>query len=137
IQRFDPATERIVGDFELARQAFTDSEIAICRYVEGLDVDASALEQLREELSELARLERKYRLDDAGLAARLQQAKSELQQLGEVAALSVLEKEVASLYAAAESVGRELRTARQKAGKQLQAAVARDLAELAMGDASL
>jgi DNA repair protein RecN (Recombination protein N) len=137
IQRFDPATERIVGDFELARQAFTDSEIAIGRYVEGLDVDASALEQLREELSELARLERKYRLDDAGLAARLQQAQSELQQLGEVAALSVLEKEVASLYAAAESVGRELRTARQKAGKQLQAAVARDLAELAMGDASL
>jgi DNA repair protein RecN (Recombination protein N) len=137
MNRYDPNTARIVSDFEVARRALTDSELAISRYVDGLDVDAASLEELREALSELARLERKYRLDDAGLAVRLEQTKEELRQLGAAGGLDALRKEVSALYADVQSVGLELRKARQKAAKQLEAAVARDLKELAMAEASL
>jgi DNA repair protein RecN (Recombination protein N) len=135
--RLDASTGSIVKEFELARDALTQSERAISRYLDGLDIDASSLEQLREELSELARLERKYRLDDAGLAQRLLGAREELDRMGESGNLKQLQKEVSELYQVVQARGQELRKARQKAAKQLESAVARDLAELAMADASL
>jgi DNA repair protein RecN (Recombination protein N) len=48
-----------------------------------------------------------------------------------------LQKEVQELYKVVQGRGQELRAIRQKAAKQLEAAVARDLAELAMADAAL
>lgn len=135
--RFDPSTERIARDFEVARDALSQSEIAISRYVDNLDIDASSLERLREELSDLARLERKYRTDDAGLVQRLEQARSELATLGDAAGSKALEQEVAVQLAEVERVGQELRAARKRAAVRLEAAVKRDLAELAMGDARL
>lgn len=135
--RLDAGAESIVKEFELAREALTQSERAISRYTDGLDVDAGSLEQLREELSELARLERKYRLDDAGLAQRLVVAREELDRLAESGDMKKLHKEVQELYKVVQARGQELRAIRQKAAKELEAAVARDLAELAMGDASL
>jgi DNA repair protein RecN (Recombination protein N) len=135
--RLDSSTEAIVKEFELAREALTQSERAISRYIDGLDIDAGSLEQLREELSELARLERKYRLDDAGLAQRLVTAREELGRLAESGDMKKLQKEVQELYKVVQARGQELRVIRQKAAKELQAAVARDLAELAMADATL
>jgi DNA repair protein RecN (Recombination protein N) len=135
--RLDPGTEPIARQYEAARDALAQSEIAINRYVNALDLDSSSLEQLREELSELARLERKYRLDDAGLADRLQKAQTELQQLGDPANTAKLEREVAKLESEMRGLGLELRLSRQKAAQQLIAAVSRDLAELAMAGAAL
>jgi DNA repair protein RecN (Recombination protein N) len=135
--KFDSSTERIIQDFEVARDALSQSELAIGRYVDNLDIDASSLEKLREDLSELARLERKYRTDDAGLLQRLEQARSELSTLGNSAGSKELEREVAVQLAAVQRVGQELRVARKKAAGRLEAAVQRDLAELAMGDAKL
>jgi DNA repair protein RecN (Recombination protein N) len=135
--RLDPSTEKIARDFESVRESLANSEFAVTRYVDGLDLDAGSLEQLREELSELARLERKYRVDDAGLAEYLVKAQSELQRLGAGSNISALEKEAAELFAVVQKRGKELRVARQKAAKQLEVAVSKDLAELAMGDASL
>jgi DNA repair protein RecN (Recombination protein N) len=137
LARLDTGTESIVKEFELAREALTQSERAITRYVDSLDVDAASLEQLREELSELARLERKYRLDDAGLADRLVVARGEYERLAESGDIKKLQREVQELFKVVQARGQELRTIRQKAAKQLEAAVARDLGELAMADAAL
>lgn len=135
--RLDPATEHVVRGFEVARQSLGESELAISRYVDTLELDSGALERLREELSELARLERKYRLNDEGLAIRLEQARSELQRISDSGVMQALEKEVETLFAKLRSEANELSATRRQAAKRLEAAVAKDLAELAMADAVL
>jgi DNA repair protein RecN (Recombination protein N) len=133
----DAETSGLVADFESAREALSESELSISRYVDSLDLDSSELERLREELSELARLERKYRLDDAGLAERLVKAKDELLRLGGGVSSAKLEREVGTLEADVKRYGAELRRVRETAAKKLIAAVKGDLAELAMIGAAI
>lgn len=135
--KFDASTNRIIQEFEEARGFLTRSEMAIGRYVASLDVDATALEELREELSDLARLERKYRVNDEGLCELQRKAREELALLGGDEGLKVLEKKVAELLTVVTSIGTELRAVRKKAAKKLMAAVATELSELNMVDASL
>jgi DNA repair protein RecN (Recombination protein N) len=137
MQRLDSTTTAIAREFEVAREALTKSEFGISRYVDALDLDTSALEGLREQLSELARLERKYRLNDGGLAERLGKAREELGRLGGSQTSAALEREVQTLYAEVEKVGAKLREVRRAAAKKLMGAVAKDLAELAMVGAAI
>jgi DNA repair protein RecN (Recombination protein N) len=137
MQRLDSTTGAIAQEFEEARNALAKSELRIGRYVEALDLDTSTLDQLREELSELARLERKYRLNDAGLAERLLKAQEELGRLVDSGAGAKLEREVAALFSQVQQAGEKLRTARQSAAKRLIGAVSKDLAELAMVGAAI
>lgn len=137
MQRLDQTTISIVDEFEVARDALAKSELEISRYVDTLDLDTSTLEQLREQLSELARLERKYRLNDAGLAERLDNARKELERLGASQTSVALEREVCSLYVEVEQFGKKLREVRQTAAKKMIAAVAKDLSELAMVGAAI
>jgi DNA repair protein RecN (Recombination protein N) len=137
MQRLDSTTATIAREFEVARDALAKSELGISRYVDSLDLDTSTLEQLRESLSELARLERKYRVTDAGLAERLVKAREELSRLGGSGSSAKLEREVAALYADVQQVGQKLRTARQAAATKLIGLVAKDLVELAMVGAAI
>ena len=137
MHRLDPSIAKIQGEFESAKRSLLESEIAVARYVDSLDVDASTLEVLREELSELARLERKYRLDDAGLCDLKARVARELDQLAGGEGYRELESEVAKLYDAAIQVGKELHKVRQKGATELTKAVSADLKELNMQDASL
>ncbi len=137
MQRLDSTTASIAREFEVVRDALAKSEFGISRYVNALDLDTSALEELREQLSELARLERKYRVNDAGLAERLDKARDELARLGDSQTSSALEREVSTLYAEVERVGAKLREVRQAAAKKLMGAVGKDLAELAMVGAAI
>lgn len=137
LRRYDAATATIINEFELARDALTRSELAIGRYVHTIDADTSSLEDLREELSELARLERKYRTDDAGLCERREKAQDELAKLGGGLGLQALEKDVASKFAAFKTLALDLRKIRQKAAKSLMTSVTDALAELNMADARL
>ena len=137
MQRLDPTISRIQGEFEAAKRSLLDSEIAVARYVDSLDVDASTLEALREELSELARLERKYRLDDTGLCDLKGKVARELNTLSGGDGFLNLEREVAKLLEAATDVGKELRKVRKKGADELCKSVSVDLRELNMRDASL
>ncbi|MEY4700693.1 MAG: repair protein RecN [Pseudomonadota bacterium] len=137
LRRYDAATATIINEFEVARDALTRSELAIGRYVHTIDADTSSLEDLREELSELARLERKYRTDDAGLCERREKAQDELAKLGGGLGLQALEKDVASKFAAFKTLALDLRKIRQKAAKSLMTSVTDALAELNMADARL
>lgn len=135
--RLDPSITAMQGEFESARRALLDSELSVARYVGSLEVDASTLETLREELSEIARLERKYRLDDAGLFELRAKVTKELEQLSGGHGYKALESEVAQLLAAAIKVGKELREVRRKGADGLTKGVNADLKELNMRDASL
>jgi len=135
--RLDSTFTKIQSEFESARQALLDSEISVARYVGALEVDASTLEEMREELSEIARLERKYRLDDAGLCALKSKVAAELTQLSGGEGCRELEREVARLYEKVLEIGQHLRKVRQKGAEGLTKAVSADLKELNMRDASL
>ena len=137
MSRLDPSIGSTQEDFENAKRALNHSEIAISRYVGSLEVDASTLETLREELSEMARLERKYRVDDAGLCALKERVKRELSQLFGGQGFRELELTVGRLHDIAMTLGRELRKVRQKGAEELCKAVSGDLKELNMRDASL
>jgi DNA repair protein RecN (Recombination protein N) len=137
MQRLDPSISKIQGEFESARRSLGESEIAVARYVDSLDVDASTLETLRGELSELARLERKYRLDDGGLCDLKARVIRELDQLSGGEGYRELEREVSKILETAQQVGKELRKIRLKGADELCKAVTADLKELNMRDASL
>jgi len=137
LRRYDPATATIINDFEVARDALTRSELAIGRYVHTIDADTSSLEDLREELSEIARLERKYRTDDAGLCERRERAREEISRLGGGPGAQALEREVAAKLHDFKTQALELRKTRQKAAKTLTSSVTEALAELNMADARL
>lgn len=135
--RLDSTFAKIQSEFESARQSLLESEISVARYVGALEVDASTLEELREELSEIARLERKYRLDDGGLFTLKGKVAADLEQLSGGDGCRELEREVANLHGKAVEIGRQLRRVRQKGAEGLTKAVIADLKELNMRDASL
>ncbi len=137
IARLDPSAESIARDFDRSVDALAECEIALSRYVNSLDVDASLLESLREELSLLARLERKYRQDDAGLLTLLESAQAELYQFDHQKGIRDASQLVEELTTEAHRIGSFLRKERQEAAKTLSASVNKELAELAMPDASL
>ena len=137
IARLDPSAESIARDFDRSVDALAECEIALSRYVNSLDVDASLLESLREELSLLARLERKYRQDDAGLLTLLESAQAELYQFDHQKGIRDASQLVEELTTEAHRIGSFLRKERQEAAKTLSASVHKELAELAMPDASL
>jgi DNA repair protein RecN (Recombination protein N) len=137
VSRIDPTAHDLVKEFESGRQMIAESEIALRRYVQSLEFDESELEGLRDELSELARLERKYKTDDSGLCALLERSKHELAALSAGADSAKAEREVERLYSACREVALKLRAARRTASAELCKAVSRDLRELNMTDASL
>jgi DNA repair protein RecN (Recombination protein N) len=137
IERLDPSAAKLLAEFETARESLAESELAVDRYVASLDFDVEILEAFRTELSDLARFERKYKVDDAGLCELKSRAERELSALNGGPGFRKLEQEVESLHSRVLEVGKALRTTRNKGAKELCAAVASDLKELSMRDASL
>lgn len=135
--RLDPGASSILTEFDAARTALVRSELSIGRFVQALDLDSSSLEKLREELSDLARIERKYRVDDAGLLALKRESEQELDAISGGERYREIEREVAMLLEQVLKVGQELRALRSKGALLLCSSVGQDLAELNMRDASL
>jgi DNA repair protein RecN (Recombination protein N) len=136
VARIDPAATHLVSEFETGRQMLADSEISLRRYVQSLEFDESELENLREELSEIARLERKHKTDDAGLVALRDRSKQELQSLINLSSAADTERELQQLLARVKEVAAKLHQARASAARELAAAVSQDLKELNMTHAS-
>ena len=137
LARLDPGASTILTEFDAARTALVRSELSIGRFVQALDLDSSSLEKLREELSDLARIERKYRVDDAGLLALKSESEQELDAISGGERYREIEREVATLLEQVLKVGQELRALRSKGALLLCSSVGQDLAELNMRDASL
>jgi DNA repair protein RecN (Recombination protein N) len=137
MRRLDPGFEAVASAFDDACATLAESEISIEGSVSSLEVDGDALEDLRLELSELAKLERKHRQTDEGLCALREKASAELELLLGGEGLSSLEKEVARLAASMEVLALKVRKIRQKGAKELSTLVGKDLKELNMRDAVL
>jgi len=132
--KLDPSLSAAQKLFSSARTELMEFESELERYVSKLDLDSKALDRFRDELAEVARLERKYRTDERGLLSRLAQAKLELDSLkGGSAALQELEVKVADLLTELNNLAAELSKKRYEAGERLAKLIVEGLSDLNMG----
>ncbi len=77
----DPEIARILELLDQARSTLLDGHADLQKYHQKLDIDPSTLNEMENRLSVINRLKRKYSCDTAGLLAKLQEARSELNLL--------------------------------------------------------
>lgn len=137
LSKFDAELSTIAEGFRAARVEVEGFETDLDRYRATLQIDPDALQELRDRLAEVARLERKYRTNDSGLVELLQKTEAQLKEISSDEGTQALRDHVIQLRTLAESLATELSTKRIMAGKRLAKEVERELAELSMGGARL
>jgi DNA repair protein RecN (Recombination protein N) len=109
----------------------------IAGYPESVDLDEESVAALRDRLAEIARLERKYRTNDAGLVQRLESATAELNELSAVGTFHQLREVERQQYALCEGLAATISERRSEASRELSRLVAAELAEVNMKSAQL
>lgn len=137
VARYDGALENYGAMFQAAYGELQQTCVELNGYVSGISVDQESLEQLRDQLAEVARLERKYRTNDAGLVELLDQSERELELLQHDEKIEQLQDELSKLGVKLQSAAEKLRISRKKAGKVLAQQVGQELQELNMAEAVL
>ncbi|MBX7138831.1 MAG: DNA repair protein RecN [Oligoflexia bacterium] len=123
-----------LGTLSAEAEALTDE---IKRRFERVELNPEEIEALREELAELARLERKYRTDSAGLAAMLAESSEELATIQDPGSHAELQARVSENEKMVRAAAAKLRAARSAGAARLVKQVERELAELNMKEAKL
>ncbi|MDC0357916.1 DNA repair protein RecN [Oligoflexia bacterium] len=123
--------------FHSAQAQLQELDGSLNDYVSKIDINEAKLEELRERLAELARLERKYKTDDEGLQKLLELAQAELVLFDNVENIDALAKEVEQKLAKAAQCAKELTRLRKAAARRLASSVQAELGELNMIDAQL
>jgi|GEM_PF-5312265 len=109
----------------------------LMRAIKGYRSDATGLERLSEELAEIARLERKYRTNDAGLVSMLEKARAEIALFEALEPFDVLERNIASQRSLVLGVAQKLSAKRKSAAKLLSTALQQQLKDLGLDAVSL
>lgn len=137
LQRVSPPFQTLESDARSIAAALGELERDLVRTISRVTVDETKLAELRNRLAEVARLERKYRCDDAGLTVMLQEALAELAELSVPNRLHTLvegEQRARDLMVQAATA---LTETRRRAGVALAKLVRAELKDLAMGDAEI
>lgn len=137
LSKLDPSIEKIRETFDSGRAVVEEAMRDLSAYASELSLDEEKLREAEGRLTEVIRLEKKYRTNDEGLIRLLEEAERDLLQFIDGDSLDSLREEVRSAKAAAETCGAELKKEREKAGKKLTKEVERELAELNMKEAKL
>jgi len=98
----DPSLNEISQLIDSAAVQLGEARIGLAEYASTLEADPAELESLREQVAEIARLERKYSKDEAGLISYLGKIQQEVDEyesgaLNESALRKVLEEKEAAL----------------------------------------
>jgi DNA repair protein RecN (Recombination protein N) len=137
ISKLAPELRDTLQPLSSFKQALLEMERELARQAGKYGLDPQQLELLQDELAELARLERKYKTDSAGLCQKLAQAKQQLNALEGRAALNELERRERAAQATCYASARELSTLRREAGARLMKQSQAELAEVNMAGARL
>ena len=137
LKKVDGDTAELCGLFASAKTELDELGRLLEAYHDTVNVDEEELARLREELAEVARLERRFRTNDAGLIELLERSRQELSLLQDDNIIETLRVEVQDLFTKVSELGERLSAERVRAGKQLAKAVELELAELAMTGAKL
>jgi DNA repair protein RecN (Recombination protein N) len=97
----------------------------------------SELERCQERLSELARLERKYKTDDAGLHLLLERAKNDSSQSDETGKEGLLKDAIHEKREMVSTSAHELRQMRYKAARMFEKSVRKELKDLGMPNVTI
>jgi len=128
----DPRLDKLCKLYESAKTELEEFERDLSDYASSVSIDDAALEERRSRLAELARLERKYKADDHGLALKLKEYQSELETLGGELDIDSLKKNVDAARSAMEKNATKLTLSRKEAGKKLAKLAETELSELNM-----
>lgn len=137
LSKFDDSLKKTGELFHSAFTELKEFHGDLQSYLRSMELDEEELEQLREKLAEVARLERKYRTNSEGLLELLESSKNELSQLGDAINIEQLRKRVEAEYQQVLELGTTLSSSRKGAGEQLGLQVKGELRELNMKDVSL
>jgi len=114
-----------------------DFEQSYNQYLSNIEIDEEQLETYREHLAEVARLERKYRCNDAGLLKLRNALEQELAEISDPECYEKLKKEVDEKKEAVLEIAYQLSAKRKEAAMALTKQVAIELKELNMPSAVL
>lgn len=116
-----------------ARLALEDAAERIRDKREQLDFSPEEYDRMEDRLSQLRRLEKKYAVDEAGLAALLEESRAKLDSLEYSSdRLALLEKDIAAALKTAETAAEALSAERRSAADRLEKQVEKELRELSM-----
>lgn len=111
-------------------------DLEVGRLLAGIERNDEQLLELRDEIAELARLERKYRCDEQGLLELLSRAQVELETFDD-ANIAKLEGRVAKLKSQTSELALKLREHRVRVLGELTGLIEVELSELNMADARI
>jgi DNA repair protein RecN (Recombination protein N) len=137
LMKLDSEFEKSASGLKNARLELEAFEADLEKYSAGVEVDPETLEALRERLAEVARLERKYRTNDAGLLELFVRTEKELIELESDEGTEKLRAQVGEMLIAARTAADHITANRLKAGKRLAKEVEKELGELNMAGARL
>lgn len=121
-----------LDDFNQALVGIESALRGVKRYRSDIDVDQEELESKRSRLSEIVRLERKYKTNDAGLVRLQSEAQELLGAFDDSGDIQGLTKERDKLFDQLLSLASKLSKSRQSAAKQIERELAFELRELNM-----
>lgn len=132
LKRVDESAEAILGSYLNLEAAIDEFDKVLSVYGSTLDVNKDELEKKRDTLAEIARLERKYKVNDATLIALREDAVKELEALDEVSDIEKLKKLLIEARNSAIALGESLSRKRRESAGRLAKEVMHELSELNM-----
>lgn len=123
--------------FTSGKEALREFAVTATRYARSIELDEERLAEQRESLAEIARLERRYKTDDAGLVRLLENAQHKLTLLREGSDIEGLSRREEAQRAALDTAAQTLSRRRREAATVLSKEVNRGLTDLNMADAKL
>jgi DNA repair protein RecN (Recombination protein N) len=134
----DASLGEIAAQLEAARVQLDDAARELSRYARALESDPERLAELEERLHALAKLRRKYGGSLDQVVAHAEQARGELNALGDgEGTRQRLADAQAELLKQCAGSARKLSQGRKKAAQKLASAIGRELSSLGMGDARI
>lgn len=137
IAQLDQAAQTLIEQGKELSENADHLERHVARYLQSIDIDTEELEIRRGELAEIARLERKYRMDEGALVELLKHSEGELASLTEIGKVEALTAMVSELYGESQKIAAQLKSRRERGAKLLEKAVCEELSELNMKDARI
>ncbi len=130
ISKYDSTVKKLEDDFSQISNLTIDFERDYNRYISTLNVDDEYLENLRSELSSIAKLERKYATNYGGLISIYEKVLKELEEIKRFVDIDKIEMELKEKREEVLKKARNLSNKRKKFAKQLESSIVEELAEL-------
>jgi DNA repair protein RecN (Recombination protein N) len=134
----DPSLDELAQRVRAITVELDDAASALRAYLDGIEAEPGRLERVTERLDSLERLKRKHGGSLDAVLAHADRCRDQIRRLQNAEeATAELERRLSAATSLRATLAGELSDARAKAARRLAAEVAKDLADLAMQDASL